>query len=29
MVSQVFEILICSQDIWGNVHYAREMNLIS
>ena len=24
-----FEILICSQDIWGNVHYALEINLIS
>ena len=26
---QFFEILIFSQDIWGNVHYAPEMNLIS
>ena len=26
---QFFEILIFSQDIWGNVHYVREINLIS
>ena len=25
----VFEILTFSQDIWGNVHYAPEINLIS
>ena len=25
----VFEILIFSQDIWGNVHYVPEINLIS
>ena len=25
----VFEILIFSQDIWGDVHYVREINLIS
>ena len=28
-VSQFFEILIFSQDIWGNVHYVPEINLIS
>ena len=28
-VSQFFEILIFSQDIWGNVHYVHEINLIS
>ena len=28
-MSQFFEILIFSQDIWGNVHYVREINLIS
>ena len=27
--SQFFEILIFSQDIWGNVHYVPEINLIS
>ena len=25
----VFEVLIFSQDIWGNVHYVSEINLIS
>ena len=25
----VFEILIFGQDIWGNTHYAREINFIS
>ena len=29
MVSQFFEILIFSQDIWDNVHYVHEINLIS
>ena len=29
MVSQFFEILIFSQDIWENVHYVPEINLIS
>ena len=28
-VSQFFELLIFSQDIWGNVHYVPEVNLIS
>ena len=28
-VSQFFEILIFSQDIYGNVHYVPEINLIS
>ena len=28
-MSQFFEILIFSQDIWGNVHYVHEINLIS
>ena len=28
-MSQFLEILIFSRDIWGNVHYARETNLIS
>ena len=28
-VSQLFEILIFSQDIWGNIHYVPEINLIS
>ena len=28
-VSQFFEFLIFNQDIWGNVHYVREINLIS
>ena len=28
-VFQFFEILIFSQDIWGNVHYVPEINLIS
>ena len=28
-MSQFFEILIFSQDIWGNVHYVSEINLIS
>ena len=28
-MSQFFEILICSQNIWGNVHYVPEINLIS
>ena len=28
-VSQFFEILIFSQDIWGNFHYVPEINLIS
>ena len=27
--SQFFEILIFSRNIWGNVHYVREINLIS
>ena len=27
-VSQFFEILIFSQDIWGNVNYVREINHI-
>ena len=27
-VSQFFQILIFSQDIWGNVHYVFEINLI-
>ena len=27
-VPQFFEILIFSQDIWGNVHYISEINLI-
>ena len=29
IVSQFFEILIFSQDIWGNIHYVPEINLIS
>ena len=29
MVSKFFGILIFSQDIWGNVHYVPEINLIS
>ena len=28
-VSRCFEVLIFNQDIWGNVHYVREDNLIS
>ena len=28
-VSQLFEILISSKDIWGNVHYVPEINIIS
>ena len=28
-VSQFSEILIFSQDIWENVHYVPEVNLIS
>ena len=28
-MSQFFETLIFSQDIWGNVHYVPEINLIS
>ena len=28
IVPQFFEILIFSQDIWQNVHYVREINLI-
>ena len=28
-VSQLFEILIFSQDIWESVHYVPEINLIS
>ena len=28
-MSQFFEILIFNGDIWGNVHYGREINLIS
>ena len=28
-MSQFFEYLIFSQDIWGNVHYIPEINLIS
>ena len=28
-MSQFFEILIFVLDIWGNVHYAPEINLIS
>ena len=28
-VSQIFEILIFNQDIWGSVHYVLEINLIS
>ena len=27
--NQFFEILIFSQDIWGNVHYVPEINIIS
>ena len=27
--TQFFEILFFSQDVWGNVHYVREINLIS
>ena len=27
-MSQFLEILIFSQDIWGNVHYVPEINLI-
>ena len=27
-VSQLFKILIFSQDIWGHVHYVPEINLI-
>ena len=27
-VSQIFEILILSQNIWGKVHYVLEINLI-
>ena len=26
---QFFEILSFSQDIWGNIHYVPEINLIS
>ena len=29
MVSQFFEILDFSQDVWENVHYVPEINLIS
>ena len=28
-MSQFFEILIFSHNIWGKVHYVREINLIS
>ena len=28
-VSQLFEILIFTQDIWGNVYYVLKINLIS
>ena len=28
-MSKFFEILISSQDIWGNVHYVSEINTIS
>ena len=28
-MSQFLEILFFSQDIWGNVHYVPEINLIS
>ena len=28
-MSQFFEILIFSHDIWGNVHYVPKINLIS
>ena len=28
-MSQIFEILIFSQDIWENVYYVPEINLIS
>ena len=28
-VSQISEILIFNQDIWGSVHYVLEINLIS
>ena len=28
-MSQFFEILIFSQDIWENVHYAQDKNLLS
>ena len=28
-VSQFFEILVFGQDIWRNVQYVREINLIS
>ena len=28
-MSQILEILSLSQDIWGNVHYVPEINLIS
>ena len=27
-MSHLFEILIFSQDIWGNVHYVRKIKLI-
>ena len=27
-MSQLFEILIFSQDIWGNAHYVPKINLI-
>ena len=26
---QFFEILVFKQDIWGNIHYVPEINLIS
>ena len=29
LLSQFFEILVFSQEIWGNVHYVPEINLIS
>ena len=28
-VSQLFEILVFSQDIWRNIHFVPEVNLIS
>ena len=27
--TQFFEILIFSHDVWGNVHYVRDINIIS
>ena len=29
IVSQFFQILVFSQDIWRNIHFAPEVNLIS